>query len=185
VLLVVYNSTGGVQDQKNYEQLDTDITTPPKQISLVVSQPDELTVSQLSQYIATSTSNSENLAKYRTEWWYRMFYPLSILVLISFGLLQGGRLDRRDAAAGVFKTIIILVFYLVVLNLVLGLGNHNKLPPFMAAISTQLVFGVIGLALLAGKYGWWWQFLEVARQWKAKWDRLRLNDEPGAGEISS
>jgi lipopolysaccharide export system permease protein len=170
VMMIVYNSTGGVQEQKNYEQLDTDITTPPKQISLVSAPPEQLTVSQLSQYIATSTSTPENLAKYRTEWWYRMFYPLSVLVLVLFGLLQGARIDRRDAAAGVFKTIIVLVVYLVVLNLVLGLGNHAKLPPFVAAIATQAVFGVVGLSLLAIKYGWGWQLLDAAQVWKAKWD---------------
>lgn len=173
VLVIVFNSTGGVQEQKNYEQLDTDITTPPKQISLVISPPDELTVSQLSQYIATSTSTHENLAKYRTEWWYRMLYPLSLIVLMLFGLLQGARMDRRDAAAGVFKTILVLVGYLVVLNLVLQMGNHAKLPPFVAAIATQVVFGIVGLSLLTVKYGWGWQLLDLARQWKAKWDMNR------------
>jgi lipopolysaccharide export LptBFGC system permease protein LptF len=134
----------------------------------VVSEPEQLTVSQLSQYIATSTSTRENLAKFRTEWWYRMLYPLSVLVLILFGLLQGTRIDRRDAAAGVFKTIIVLVCYLVMLNLVLGLGNHNKLPPFVAASATQIVFGIIGLCVLAGKFGWWWQLLAAARVWRAE-----------------
>jgi LPS export ABC transporter permease LptG len=181
VLLIDYSAAGGVQDQRNYEQLDTDITTPPKQISLVVSQPEQLTVSQLSQYIATSTSTQENMAKFRTEWWYRMFYPLSIIVLIFFGLLQGTRIDRRDAAAGVFKTILILLFYMVVLNMVLQMGNHGKVPPFIAAIATQVVFGIVGLALLAGKYGWWWQALEFARQWRASEGERRLNERDEAG----
>jgi lipopolysaccharide export LptBFGC system permease protein LptF len=102
-----------------------------------------------------------------------MFYPLSILVLISFGLLQGARMDRRDAAAGVFKTIIVLIGYLVVLNLVVGLGNHAKLPPFVAAIATQAVFGAVGLSLLAVKYGWGWQLLDAARHWRTKWEQSR------------
>lgn len=168
VLLIVYNPVGGVGESKSYEQLDTDITTPPKEISLVISQPEQLTVSQLSQYIDTSTSTPENLAKFRTEWWYRLLYPLSLIVLMFFGLLQGARLDRRDAAAGVFKTILILLCYLVVMNLVLQMGNHGKLPPFVAAVATQTVFGVVGLSLLAWKYGWWWQALALGRQWWAE-----------------
>jgi lipopolysaccharide export system permease protein len=165
VLVVQYTPEGSVAKSTNYEQMDTDLTTPPKQISLVISEPGHLTVSQLSEYIATSTSRPENLAKYRTEWWYRMLYPLSVLVLILFGLLQGARIDRRDAAAGVFKTILLLIFYMVVSNLVLGLGNNNKLPPFIAACATQVVFGTVGLCLLAGKFGWWWQMYGLARGW--------------------
>ena len=163
VLLLQYNPEGGLEKRTNYEQLDTDLTTPPGQISLVVSEPDKLTVAQLSQYIATSTSTQENLAKFRTEWWYRLFYPTSVLVLMLYGLLQGARIDRRDAAAGVFKTIVVLIVYMVVLNMVLQMGNHGKVPPFIAAIATQVVFGIVGLTLLAGKYGWWWQASNRAR----------------------
>ncbi len=126
VLLITYNPVGGVGESKNYQQLDTDITTPPKQISLVLSQPEQLTVSQLTQYLNTSTSNPENMAKYRTEWWYRMFYPLSVLVLMIFGLMQGGRTDRRDAAAGVFKTIVVLLLYMFFSNLMLQMGNPRQ-----------------------------------------------------------
>jgi len=164
----VYDPSGGVEQTKDYEQLDTDITTPPKQISLVVSAPEEMTVSQLSQYIVTSTSTPENMAKFRTEWWYRMLYPLSALVLTLYGLMQGARIDRRGAAAGVFKTILLLVAYMTISNLVVGMGNFNKLPPFLAAVATPVAFGIVGLWLLAGQYGWWWQMLELAREWWGK-----------------
>jgi lipopolysaccharide export system permease protein len=181
VLLIQYGPEGNVEKSTNYQQLDAeDLTTPPRQISLVISQPEQLTVAQLSQYINTSTSTPENLAKFRTEWWYRLFYPLSILSLILFGLLQGGRIDRRDAAGGVFKTIMVLIVYMVVLNLVLGLGNHNKLPPFVAACLTQVVFGAVALGVLAGKFGWWWQLLALARGWRVQ--RMIAATEEGSGE---
>ena len=76
VLQITYGVSGNMQEQKTYEELDLpDVTTPPGQLSLIVSQPEQLTVSQLSEYIRTSTTSPENLAKYRTEWWYRMLFP--------------------------------------------------------------------------------------------------------------
>ena len=183
VLLIQYNPEGGLEKRTNYEQLDTDLTTPPGQISLVVSEPDKLTVSQLSQYIATSTSTPENIAKFRTELWYRLMYPLSILVLMMYGLLQGARIDRRDAAAGVFKTLLVLMAYQFVFNLVLGLGNHNKLPPFVAASATQVVFGLVALGLLGAKYGWWWQLYGLARQ-RASRGEAGSEEKPEDDKIS-
>jgi len=183
VLLIQYNPEGGLEKRTNYEQLDTDLTTPPKQISLVVSEPGHLTVTQLSQYIATSTATQENMAKFRTEWWYRLFYPTSVLVLMLYGLLQGARIDRRDAAAGVFKTILVLFFYMVISNLVLGLGNNNKLPPFVAACATQVVFGLVGLGLLGWRYGWWWQLLVLARG-QTKRGETDVEKTPEGGEVS-
>jgi lipopolysaccharide export system permease protein len=177
VLEIIFDESGGVREQKTYEQLDlTDLTTPPKQLSLIVSQPEQLTVAQLSEYIATSTSTPENLARFRTEWWYRVLYPLSLLVLMCFGLLQGTRLDRRAAAAGVFATIVVLLTYTVVMNVFLAAGRYNRLPPFVAVIATQVIFGAIGLYLLALKNGWGWQLLEAGKQWKAQWEEGRKDE---------
>jgi lipopolysaccharide export system permease protein len=167
---LIYSFDGSLQNQKIYEELDLpDVTTPPKQLSLIVSQPDQLTLSQLSQYIATSTATQEHLAGYRTEWWYRILYPFSLLVLMIFALLQGARTDRRNAVAGVFGAVFVLIGYLMVMNVFMAAGRFNRLPPFVAVIATEVIFGVIGLHLLAVNNGWWWQLAEVAKRWRAEW----------------
>jgi lipopolysaccharide export system permease protein len=170
VLKIIFGVTGAVQDQKAYEELDLpDITTPPRQLSLIVSQPDQLTVAQLSEYIATSTATPEHLAGYRTEWWYRVLYPFSLIVLMLFALLQGARADRRNAAAGVFGVILVLLAYIMVMNIFMAAGRFNRLPPFLAVSATEVIFGAIGLHLLALSNGWWWQLLEVGKRWQAQW----------------
>ena len=169
VLELVFASDGSLQTQKTYEELDLpDITTPPKQLSLIVSQPEQLTVAQLSQYIATSTSSQDNLAKYRTEWWYRVLYPFSLIVLMLFGLLQGTHTDRRNALGGVMLTILVLLFYIAFTQFFMAFGVHNRLPPFVAVIATEVIFGAIGLHLWALNNGWWWQLLEAGKHWRAQ-----------------
>ena len=178
VLKITFGVAGGVQDQKTYPELDLpDITTPPRQLSLIVSQPDQLTFSQLSQYIDTSTATSEHLASYRTEWWYRLLYPLSLIVLMLFALLQGTRTDRRTAAVGVFWAIVVLVAYILVMGVFMTAGRFNRLPPFIAAIATEVIFGGIGLYLLALSNGWGWQLLEIGKRWKAQWEELGEEQE--------
>jgi lipopolysaccharide export system permease protein len=142
-----------------------DVNTPPKQLSLIISQPEELTVSQLSQYIATSSQTPERLADYRTEWWYRVLYPFSILVLILFPLVQGARTDRRSAMAGVGVAILVLVIFIIASGCFMGLGRHDRLPPFVAAAATEVILGAVGLYLLAISNGWWWQLREVWKNW--------------------
>ncbi|MEI9999681.1 MAG: LptF/LptG family permease [Verrucomicrobiota bacterium] len=89
VLEIDYGIHGNVQQQKTYAQIDLqEVTTPPKQLSLIVSQPEQLTVEQLAQYIDTSTSSTENLAKYRTEWWYRILYPVRCWCCSSTGCFR-------------------------------------------------------------------------------------------------
>jgi lipopolysaccharide export system permease protein len=170
VLEIVFGVDGEMQDQKLYEELDLpDITTPPKQLSLIVSQPEQLTVSQLSQYFATSTSSEDNLAKYRTEWWYRMLYPFSLIILMLFALLQGTRTDRRSPVSGIAWAVVVLLAYIVLMNFFMALGRHNRLSPFVSVVAMEVVFGAIGLHLLARSNGWWWQLLETGKRWQAEW----------------
>lgn len=177
VLVIDYDMDGGLKDQKTLEQLDLpDVTTPPQVIGLVKAEPEQLTVRQLSEFIDTSTNSSDSVAKYRTEWWYRMIYPLSIIVLMFWGLFLGSQTDRRTAMAGVFWAIVILLAYVMIENIFLAAGRFNRLPPFIAVIATELIFGGVGLYLLAVKYGWNWQLMELIRQLKSDWDEGR--EEP-------
>ncbi len=162
----IYGFNGVAQDPKQYETLDLPgITTPPKQLSLVISQPDQLTLSQLSQYIATSTTTEEHLAGYKTEWWYRVLYPFSLIVFMLYALLQGARTNRRTAVAGVFGTVILLVLFTFSMNLFLAAGKFNRMSPFWAVATTEIFFGVLGLYLFLVSTGWWWQ---VSQWWKRK-----------------
>ncbi len=166
---VVYGLDNSIQSQKIYEELDMpDITTPPKQLSLIVSQPEQLTVSQLSRYIETSTTTQDHLATYRTEWWYRVLYPFSLVVLMLYALLQGTHMQRRSAVAGVFGSIFVLLAFTMVMNVFLAAGRMNRLSPFIAVVAAQIIFGLIGFYLLAVKNGWWWQLREFWKYWLAE-----------------
>ena len=163
---IIYGPEDTVRD---YEQLDLpEVTTPPKELSLIVSQPEQLTVTQLSQYIRTSTSSQEHLAAYRTEWWYRVLYPFSLIILLFFALLNGMHTDRRGAAAGVAWTIVVLVLYIFSMATFIPFGKYNRMPPFVSAVATEVIFGAIGLHLLAIKYGWYWQLREYWKEWQAR-----------------
>ena len=87
-----------------------------------------------------------------------------------FALLQGTRTDRRGALGGIMLAIAVLICFIAINQVFLAAGRFNRLPPFIAAISTELIFGAIGLYLLALKNGWGWQLLEHARRWKAWWE---------------
>ena len=78
--------------------------------------------------------------------------------------------------AGVFWIIVFFLVYNMVMSVFMAAGNNNRLPPFVAVIATEVIFGLLGLHLLAVNNGWWWQLLEVGKRWKAQWDEGR--DEP-------
>jgi len=179
VLKITFGINGSVQDQKTFQTLDlTEITTPPQVLSLTASDADHLTVKELSEYINTANFSNEKLAKYRTEWWYRVLYPFTLIVLMFFALLQGTRTDRRSTLGGIMLAIVVLILFIAINQVFLAAGRFNRLPPFIAAISTEVIFGSIGLYLLSMKNGWGWQVLEHAKRWKAQWDAFQREETP-------
>ncbi len=97
-----------------------DINTPPQQF--VVSEPEQMSLSELSEYISSSTASPEHLAAYRTEWWYRVMYPFSLIILMLFALLQGTRTDRRSPVVGIVWAIVALIAYTLLMNGFMTLG---------------------------------------------------------------
>ena len=164
----IFGPDGSVQEQKTFEVKELDITTPPRQLSLIVSQPEQLTFSQLAMYIRTSTATQAHLAGYRTEWWYRIIHPFSLVVLLLFALSHGLRTDRRSAVAGVVGAILILIAYILFMSVFMTAGRYSHLPPFVAVVATPLIFGLYGLHRLAVANGWWWQVWEAWQRRQAK-----------------
>jgi lipopolysaccharide export system permease protein len=165
---LVYHLDGANPDQKTLDALDLpDVTTPPKQMSLIISQPEQLTTPELAQYINASTQSVESKAKYRTEWWRRQLYPFSMLVLILFALSQGTRSDRRSAVAGLGVAIVVLFGFTMATGVFMAMGRNNRLPPMVAAGAAEVIFGLLGLYLLAVNNGWFWQLHELWKKFMA------------------
>ena len=164
---VTYNMDGAVENQQTYPEFDlADVTTPPSQLALIASEPEDLTLSQLSQYIATAHQSTGLVAKYRTEWWYRIVYPFSVIILMLYALVQGGRNDRRSPAAGIGIAIGVLIGFSVFNSVFMAAGRYDRLPPVIAVSLTELVFLAIGVHWLAINNGWYWQLQEWYRAWK-------------------
>lgn len=183
VLRLQFNISGGLEKQTTYPELDLpDVTTPPRQLSLIVSPPGQLTFSQLNQYLATTTTNPERKAEYRTEWWYRIIFPFSVMVMMTFGLLQGARTDRRNALGGVMLAILVLIGFIASNQVFMAFGVHNRLPPLVAVLAAPVLFGLLGLHLLAVGNGLYWQALELAKPYLAEWGFGP--DKPGESDAS-
>ncbi len=170
---VTYNVDGAVENQQSYPEFDlSDVTTPPSQLALIASEPEDLTLGQLSQYIATTDRSTVLVAKYRTEWWYRILYPFSVIVLMLFALAQGSRSDRRSPAAGIGIAIGVLIGFSVLNSIFMSAGRYDRLPPFVAVSLTEVVFLAIGVHWLAINNGWYWQ----VREWYSAWRRDAARD---------
>ncbi len=124
-------------------------TETPWRIASSILQPDKLSVPELHQYIdLNSDFTRAQLAPFRTYLTYRWALPWNCLVVVCVAAPLGIVYSRRSVLAGVASSIFMFFLILFMTNLFLALGRGERLSPFLAAWSPNMVFMGVGLVLL-------------------------------------
>ncbi len=111
--------------------------------------PEHLGVPGLTMYLnANRDFDDRSLATFRTNWWYIFAEPLSCLALILVAAPLGIVYSRRGGMAGVTGAIVIFAMMYVMRGTFLALGHSNRVSPFLAAWTTNIVVVLIGVVLL-------------------------------------
>jgi lipopolysaccharide export LptBFGC system permease protein LptF len=148
-----YGPTSAVSSEETHDELDFDSTTPPSQMVLVNTTPDQLSFHELGEYIET-VQTAAKMAQYRTEWWYRIFYPSSLVVLLLFSLSFGTQTGRKSALTPVVWCIVVFLAYFALVQLFRATGQSNRINPVVAASAVEGAFALLGVVLLAQRIGW-------------------------------
>lgn len=111
--------------------------------------PEHLGVPGLTMYLnANKDFDDRNLATFRTNWWYIFAEPLACLALLLVAAPLGIVYSRRGGMAGVTGAIIVFALMYVMRGTFLALGHSDRVPPFFAAWTTNIVVVLIGAVLL-------------------------------------
>ena len=111
---------------------------------------ERLSVPELRQYLALNSDfTGLQLAPFRTYLDVRWAIPWMCMVVVLIAAPLGIVYQRRSVIVGVAASIILFLCFLFLDNLFHALGRGDRgVGPFWAAWTTDLFFGVIGLALL-------------------------------------
>jgi LPS export ABC transporter permease LptG len=108
-----------------------------------------LSVRELRDYLKYNHDFPDNqLAAYRTNYYYRWAVPANCIVIIFLAAPLGIVYSRRGVLAGVASSIFIFFGMMFVDKLFLALGKHGSISPFLAAWANNIFFGALGLLLL-------------------------------------
>jgi lipopolysaccharide export system permease protein len=153
VKVMRFESKGSIQSETPAAIVqDGRFATPPVQLALLQATPDELSFLEILHFLKESSNRSEStLSPYRTELFQQVAQGFSPLVLLIFAFCFCGHETRRNPAAGVFNAIFILMAYYFVMNFFLAMGNSGRLPAFLSAMITPVVFAGVGMWILAQK----------------------------------
>ena len=120
-------------------------------VSAALLKPDRMKTVDLFQYIQHLKANSQTAQRYEIEFWRKVFYPLSCLVMVVLALpfaylqFRGG-----SVATYVFGGVMAGISFFLLNNLFGYMGNLQSWQPWLTAALPGLIYSLLSLTA----FGW-------------------------------
>ena len=123
----------------------------PEMVSVALLKPERMATIDLFHYIRHLDANGQSAQRYEIEFWKKVFYPLSCLVMVMLALPFAYLHFRSGGIAGyVFAGVMIGISFFLLNNVFGYIGNLRNWQPWLAAATPGLVYMAISL----GAFGW-------------------------------
>ncbi len=120
-------------------------------VSVALLKPERMRTADLFGYISHLEANGQTAQRYEIEFWRKVFYPLSCLVMVVLALPFAYLHFRSGSITGyVFGGVMIGISFFLLNNVFGYIGNLNQWQPWLAAASPALIYSVFSLAA----FGW-------------------------------
>lgn len=120
-------------------------------VSVALLKPERMGTLDLFNYIRHLDANGQAAQRYEIEFWKKVFYPLSCLVMVMLALPFAYLHFRSGGiAAYVFAGVMIGISFFLLNNLSGYVGNLQNWQPWLAAAAPGLLYMAISL----GAFGW-------------------------------
>ncbi len=127
----------------------TEIT--PEMVSVALLKPDRMSTIDLFQYIRHLEANGQTSQRYEIEFWRKVFYPLSCIVMVVLALPFAYLHFRSGGITSyVFGGVLIGISFFLLNNVFGYIGNLQNWWPWLTAAAPGLIYSVFSL----GAFGW-------------------------------
>jgi lipopolysaccharide export system permease protein len=119
----------------------------PEMVSVALLKPDRMSTLDLFQYIQHLEANGQTSQRYEIEFWRKVFYPLSCLVMVVLALPFAYLHFRSGGITTyVFGGVLIGISFFLLNNVFGYAGNLRNWSPWLTAAAPGLIYSVLSLA---------------------------------------
>lgn len=137
------------RDTQPEQHWPTGITS--EMVSVALLKPDRMGTIDLFQYIRHLNANGQSAQRFEIEFWKKVFYPLSCLVMVVLALPFAYLHFRSgNIASHVFGGVLAGISFFLLNNVFGYVGNLNNWSPWFAAAAPGMLYSIASLAA----FGW-------------------------------
>ncbi len=110
--------------------------------------PDQMSLEELGQQIRSLRGSGYDTTRLRVGYFGKLAQPLTPLVMLLLGLPFAFRGGRSGSLYGVGVSLVLVIVYWATLAVFQALGLETILPPLLAALAPNVVYGFLGAYLM-------------------------------------
>jgi LPS export ABC transporter permease LptG len=150
VKVVHYDRTGNIVNEQIYPSLKIEHwSETPFRLGSANARAEFLSFPELREYLHFNADFPATLlAPFRTHLQYRLALPWTCLVVVCIAAPLGVGYSRRGVLSSVAASVILVFSMNFLTHLFLALGEGDRISPWVAAWTPNLLFAAIGLYLL-------------------------------------
>jgi len=150
VKVVHYDHTGNIVDEQIYPSLKVEHwSETPFRLSSANERAEFLSLPELLEYLHFNADFPATLlAPFRTHLQYRLALPWTCLVVVWIAAPLGIGYSRRGVLSSVAAAVFLVFSMNFLVHLFLALGEGDRVSPWVAAWTPNVLFAAIGLYLL-------------------------------------
>ena len=120
-------------------------------VSVALLKPERMATIDLFRYVRHLEANGQSAQRYEIEFWRKLFYPLSCLVMVVLALPFAYLHFRSGGVAGyVFLGVMLGISFFLLSNVFGYIGNLRAWAPWLVAAAPSLLYSLVSL----GAFGW-------------------------------
>ena len=128
---------------------DRQMLEEPKTLMASSKVPDEMTYAQLGAFIRNLERSGSDVGALKVGRMLKIAIPATCVIIMLFGAPLATSTQRGGTAFGVGISLGTTVIFLMLVQLTQAIGSKGLVPPNLAAWIPGLLFGLVGLVLLA------------------------------------
>jgi lipopolysaccharide export system permease protein len=142
---------GELIDRSKFDELRWATEITAEMVSVALLKPERMRTIDLFSYIRHLKANGQNPQRYEIEFWRKVFYPISCLVMVMLAL-PFAYLHMRSGgiSAYVFAGVMLGISFFMMNSIAVYVGNLQQWQPWLAASAPGLLYTAVSLAT----FGW-------------------------------
>ncbi len=143
-----YDENGKITYEMNFVNLDIIVKEDLQKFFTNQRTPQEMSSKELSQQIDILKQAGADTKNFEVDYHMKFSIPYSGLIFVLLGVPLGLRVKRGGKATGVIISIVLVLFYYVLLSTTRSMGRGGMMSPVIAAWLPNIVFGVLGIFIM-------------------------------------